>query len=130
MNLSQYQIGNLFSNHGKGIYYEKRHLLIKIDNGTGTEYLCLFNEDGKPAFEPIRLDVNDDYFPLDETGFVLEDRDQNNGGLTYKHYDYSGKITDYDGVCEFGGFNDGLALAINTAGQNYYINVKLKLGKF
>ena len=123
MNLSQYKIGNLFSNHGKGIYYKKGHLLIKIDNNTGSEYLCLFNKDGKPAFEPIKLEGNDDYFLLDETGFVLEVWDQSKGNNTYKHYDYSGKITDYDGVCEFGGFNDGLALVKNTAGQYYYINV-------
>ena len=124
MDLSQYQIGNPFSNHGKGFYYEKGHLLFKIDNGSGSEYLCLFNKDGKPAFDPIKLGSGDDYFPLDETGFVVEVCDEDNyNNRTYKHYDYNGKITEYNSVCDFYGFNDGLALVKNMANQYYYINV-------
>lgn len=123
--LSDYQLDSLFSNHGPGEYYFNEHLLISVDNGSGAQYVCLFNKVGEPAFEPIRVGSrNDDYFPLDENGFVYELYDENTYSTIYKLYDYNGNVTEYTDIVKFGGFSEGLAVVENTAGQVYYINAQ------
>jgi len=66
----------------------------------------------------------DDYYPLDENGFVYKSVDENDYSIKYKLYDYSGNITEYIDVTDFYGFNEALALVKNAAGQYYYINIK------
>lgn len=124
-NLSKYNITNVHSNHGRGIYYKNEHLLCCVNNETDSRYLCLIDKNGQTAFEPIRLGSGDDFFPLDETGFVVEIANESNyNNRTYKLYNYKGNVTEYKDVIDFYGFNDGLALVRNAAGQYYYINIK------
>lgn len=122
--LSEYNIMSAQSNHGKGIYYENGYLLCRVENKTGSRYLCLIDKKGQTAFNPIKMESGDDFFPLDETGFVWEKADENNyNNRTFIHYNYTGNTTEYQDVADFYGFNDGLALVKNKAGQYYYINV-------
>ena len=120
--LSDYKFASNWSNNGDGKYYVNEHLLIPMDNGSGSKYLCLINKSGKTAFEPIKMESWDDFYPLDETGFVYISKNENQG-ITYIHYDFSGNKIEYQDVMEFGGFSEGLALVKNSAGQYYYINV-------
>jgi len=122
--LSDYKFASHWSNNGVGKYCVNEHLLIPIDNGSGSTYLCLINKSGKPAFEPIKMGSQDDYYPLDENGFVYKSVDENDYSIKYKLYDYSGNITEYIDVTDFYGFNEALALVKNAAGQYYYINIK------
>lgn len=123
--LSDYKFASNWSNNGAGKYYVNEHLLIPMDNGSGSKYLCLINKSGKTAFEPIKMVSGDDFYALDENGFVYKSVDENDySNVKYKLYDYSGNITEYTDVAEFYGFNEGLALVKNTAGQYYYINIK------
>lgn len=120
--LSDYKLTGNWSNNGPGEYYVKEHLLIPVENGTGAKYLCLINKQGETAFEPIRMGNWDDFYPLDEKGFVYKFEDPDTRKVTYKHYDFSGTIVEYEGLDYFGGFYDGLAAVKNAAGQIYYIN--------
>lgn len=123
--LSDYKFASNCSNNGVGEYYVNEHLLIPMDNGNGSKYLCLINKSGKNAFEPIKMGSNDDFYALDENGFVYESVDENDySNVKYKLYDYSGNITEYEDITDFYGFNEGLALVKNAAGQYYYINIK------
>lgn len=123
--LSNYKLASNWSNNGAGKYYVNEHLLIPMDNGSGSKYLCLINKSGKTAFEPIKMGSEDDFYALDENGFVYKSVDENNNSnVTYKLYDYSGNITEFEDITGFYGFNEGLALVKNAAGQYFYINIK------
>ena len=123
--LSNYKFASNWSNNGAGIYYVNEHLLIPMDNGSGSKYLCLISNSGKTAFEPIKMGSGDDFYALDENGFVYKSVDENDySNVKYKLYDYSGNITEYTDIAEFYGFNEGIALVKNAAGQYYYINIK------
>lgn len=126
MDLSKYKNINAGSaiNHGQvngkeKLNYVNEHLLATVDNGTGGKYLALIKKDGTTAFEPIKMESGDDYYPLDKNGFVY--KSDNEG--TYTFYDYSGQTTEYKDISEFYGFHDGLALVSNTARQYYYIDI-------
>lgn len=108
----------------KSEYYYNKYVLKTVDNGTGSNYLGIFNQNGQPAFEPIRLNEYSSYsyFPLDEKGFVFVSN--KNHSWSVKLYDYFGNVTEYDDVKYFDGFSEGLALVKNSAGQIYYINYK------
>lgn len=118
--LSQYNIVDNSNDYGPGMYYLNNHLLVTVDNGTGAKYLCLINKAGELAFEPIRMQYYDDYFPLEEHGFVYYDDARNK----YCHYDYSGTVTEYTNIEGFWGFSCGLALVRTTNDEYCYINVR------
>ena len=123
--LSDYKFASNWSNNGAGKYYVNEHLLIPMDNGSGSKYLCLINKSGKTVFEPIKMGSEDDFYALHENGFVYKSVDENDySNVKYKLYDYSGNITEYTDVADFYGFNEGLALVKNAAGQYFYINIK------
>ena len=123
--LSNYEFATRMSNYGSGVYYENEHLLIPMDNGSGSRYLCLITKKGTTAFEPIKMGSEDDFFELDEYGFVYVAVDENNyNNVSYKLYDYSGNITEYTDLTNFYGFSEGLALVKNADGQYYYMNAK------
>lgn len=96
------------------------HILIIITNDSGVEYLCLINKTGEMAFDPIKIDSKDEIENFDKNGFTIS----NFAERKYVSYDFEGNKTEYTDIAEFYGFNDGLALVKNTAGQYYYINFK------
>lgn len=101
-------------------YYNK-HLLAVIDNGNGNRYLCLFNQDSEPIFEPIKWDdYSDTCFSLDDTGFVYKQRD----GADYAvfHCDYAGKITQFENVIDLENSGEELYLVQYEDNRFAYIN--------
>lgn len=123
--LSNYKFASHWSKYGPGVYYVNEHLLIPMDNGNGSKYLCLITKDGNTAFEPIKMGSEDDFYALDEKGFVYVARDEDNyNNTSYKLYDYSGNVTEYSDLTDFYGFSEGLALVRNVDGQYYYMNMK------
>lgn len=123
--LSDYKLASFWSGYGSGSYYVNEHLLVSVNNDTSSNYLCLINKAGEIAFEPIKMEHGDDFYPLDETGFVYV-TDNANKYSTYTHYDFSGNTIEYTDVIDFRGFHEGLAIVQNSDGQCYYMNVNGK----
>lgn len=84
-----------------------------VNNGTGADYLCLTDQNGEYAFEPIRMNGGTVY-ELSEKGFIyMSDK--------CRFYDYSGNCEELD-IDTLNNFNDGLALARSKNSGWFYIN--------
>ena len=114
-NLTDYPLwGNVY-------YYVYDRLVIPTDDGSGTRQLVVLGKDGKPAFDPVVLNMRDTFRTPDETGFVVETPTED-GGVRYCHYGWDASVTEYINVMVFGGFSDGLAAVTLTDGTFCYIN--------
>ncbi len=102
--------------HRDEMYYHNGYLLIPIRNSQNTEYLCLFDKSGEPAFEPIR--GYGSYSELTDEGFItLRD------GINF--YNYEGFVSNqqFENLSsKIYGYEDGWALVMtSTVGSwKYY----------
>ena len=131
-NLAEYDKRNLYDYNGNIIMdlsqydldcysacYKNGYLLIKVDNRTGSKYLCLFNPNGELAFDPIRMGRGDSFYGLIDEGFVYEYEHEDGYTKSYYFYDYAGNKTEYMDMDGFYGFSDGLGL-VEFYDKNYY----------
>lgn len=117
MDLGAYPLGKEYA------YYVADHLVLPTTDQAGARMLAVLNKEGQPAFEPLLLGMRDVCYPPDESGFVVGSYTAD-GAVSYRHYDYSGTVTEYSDVTSFAGFFEGLAVATlrGDSLQYYYIN--------
>lgn len=113
---------------GPNAYYVWDHLVLPTVDEMGTRLLAVLNKEGQLAFQPLVLGMRDRYFAPDESGFVVESYTAD-GAVSYRHYDYSGTVTEYSDVTSFAGFVGGLAVATlrGDSQQYYYINHRAEI---
>ncbi len=113
---------------GPVAYYVWDHLVLPTVDAMGTRLLAVLNKEGQPAFEPLVLGMRDTFYAPDESGFVVESYTAD-GAVSYRHYDYSGTVTEYSDVTSFAGFFEGLAVATlrGDSQQYYYINHRAEI---
>lgn len=109
-------------------FYFNGYLTLPTVNETGTRLLVTLNAQGQPVMEPLVLGMRDAYYPPDISGFVVESYSAD-GQVSYRHYDYTGAVTEYTDVISFAGFNEGLAM-VTLRGDDqwhYYINHRAEI---
>ena len=122
MDLAQYPLRE------PSAYYVWDHLMLLTTDAMGSRLLVVLNKDGQLVFEPLMLGMRDAYYPPDESGFVVESYTAD-GVASYRHYDYTGNVTEYSDVTSFGGFVGGLAVVTlrGDTQQYYYINHRAEI---
>ena len=76
-----------------GFYYFNNYFLTQIENSTGAFYCCLFDSEGNFVFEPIRMQIDDHFYPLSKNGFIYK-AENSDGTKTYSLYRYDGTINE------------------------------------
>ncbi len=89
--------------------YHNGYFLSLVKNDQGAIYCCLFDRNGEPAFDPIRMEnnVSDTIYGLTDEGFIIK-----KDGIFY-FYDYEGNSVAYDPQTDntaMRGYSDGWAL--------------------
>ena len=122
MDLAQYPLRE------PSAYYVWDHLMLLTTDAMGSRLLVVLDKEGNLVFEPLLLGMRDAYYPPDESGFVVESYTAD-GVASYRHYDYTGNVTEYNDVTSFGGFVGGLAVATlrGDSQQYYYINHRAEI---
>ncbi len=93
MDLSNYKLKKQqYENSSEaGFYYQNGYLLTQIENSTGGLYCCMFDAEGNLVFEPIRMQEDDHFYPLNPNGFIYKTV-REDGTKVYHLYKYDGTI--------------------------------------
>ena len=109
-------------------FYYGGYLTLPTTDAVGSRLLVVLNAQGQPVMDPLVLGMRDVYYPPDVSGFVVESYTAD-GAVSYRHYDYTGAVTEYSDVAAFAGFVEGLA-AVTMRGDDthhYYINHRAEI---
>lgn len=109
-------------------FYHGGYLTLPTTDAVGSRLLVILDAQGQPVMDPLVLGMRDVYYPPDVSGFVVESYTAD-GAVSYRHYDYTGAVTEYSDVAAFAGFVEGLA-AVTLRGDDthhYYINHRAEI---
>ena len=122
MDLSAYPLS------GPLAFYQNGYLTLPTTDTLGSRLLVVLDAQGNLAFEPLALGMRDVYYPPDVSGFVVESYTAD-GAVTYRHYDYTGAVTEYTDATSFLGFYEGLAVVTlrGDTERYYYINHRAEI---
>lgn len=111
---------------GNRYYLVDDHVVVPMDDGSGSRQLVILKKDGTAACDPVALGLRDTFFSPDEMGIVVESTTAE-GAVSYCHYGWDGIVTPYTDVVGLTAFNDGLAAATFADGTVCYINHKAEI---
>lgn len=122
MDLSAYPLS------GPLAFYYNGYLTLPTTDELGSRLLVVLDAQGQPVSDPLVLGMRDVYYAPDVSGFVVESYTAD-GAVTYRHYDYTGAVTEYADVTFFLGFHEGLAVATLRGDEEryYYINHRAEI---